>query len=125
MPYNDDKLIEALAEALVDLWVRLGLPLRHVSRRAAHSAGLKLFDTDRQRTHRRARRIGSQHLSRRHRSRGCGSRLLERGAVVIVPSMDKHHRRKSLLVRDRPGEFSLGKFFSPFATERVLGPYNF
>ena len=27
-PYHDDKLIDALAEALVDVWVRLGLPLR-------------------------------------------------------------------------------------------------
>jgi 5-aminolevulinate synthase len=28
-PYHDDKLIDALAEALVDVWGRLGLPLRH------------------------------------------------------------------------------------------------
>src|SRR5262249_21539564 len=27
-PYHDDKLIDALAEALVDVWERLGLPLR-------------------------------------------------------------------------------------------------
>lgn len=27
-PYHDDALIDALAEALVDLWERLGLPLR-------------------------------------------------------------------------------------------------
>ena len=28
-PYHDDKLIDALAEALVDVWGRLGLPLRY------------------------------------------------------------------------------------------------
>jgi 5-aminolevulinate synthase len=28
-PYHDDKLIDALAEALVEVWGRLGLPLRH------------------------------------------------------------------------------------------------
>jgi 5-aminolevulinate synthase len=28
-PYHDDKLIDALAEALVDVWGRLALPLRH------------------------------------------------------------------------------------------------
>jgi len=28
-PYHDDALIDALAEALVDVWERLGLPLRH------------------------------------------------------------------------------------------------
>jgi 5-aminolevulinate synthase len=28
-PYHDDALIDALAEALVDVWVRLGLPLRY------------------------------------------------------------------------------------------------
>jgi hypothetical protein len=27
-PYHDDQLIEALAEGLVDVWRRLGLPLR-------------------------------------------------------------------------------------------------
>jgi 5-aminolevulinate synthase len=27
-PYHDDGLIDALAEALVDVWQRLGLPLR-------------------------------------------------------------------------------------------------
>jgi 5-aminolevulinate synthase len=27
-PYHDDALIDALAEALVDVWGRLGLPLR-------------------------------------------------------------------------------------------------
>jgi 5-aminolevulinate synthase len=27
-PYHDDKLIDALAEAMVDVWERLGLPLR-------------------------------------------------------------------------------------------------
>jgi 5-aminolevulinate synthase len=27
-PYHDDALIDALAEALVDVWERLGLPLR-------------------------------------------------------------------------------------------------
>jgi 5-aminolevulinate synthase len=27
-PYHDDGLIDALAEALVDVWERLGLPLR-------------------------------------------------------------------------------------------------
>jgi 5-aminolevulinate synthase len=27
-PYHDDKLIDSLAEALVDVWGRLGLPLR-------------------------------------------------------------------------------------------------
>ena len=27
-PYHDDKLIDALAEALVGVWERLGLPLR-------------------------------------------------------------------------------------------------
>jgi 5-aminolevulinate synthase len=27
-PYHDDVLIDALAEALVDVWHRLGLPLR-------------------------------------------------------------------------------------------------
>jgi len=27
-PYHDDKLIDALAEAMVDVWGRLGLPLR-------------------------------------------------------------------------------------------------
>ena len=27
-PYPDDKLIDALVEALVDVWERLGLPLR-------------------------------------------------------------------------------------------------
>src|SRR5262249_19577294 len=27
-PYHDDKLIDALAEALVDVWERLGMPLR-------------------------------------------------------------------------------------------------
>ena len=27
-PYHDDKLIDALAETLVDVWGRLGLPLR-------------------------------------------------------------------------------------------------
>jgi 5-aminolevulinate synthase len=30
-PYHDDPLIVALAEALVDVWVRLGLPLKHHS----------------------------------------------------------------------------------------------
>jgi len=28
-PYHDDKLIDALAEAMVDVWGRLGLPLRY------------------------------------------------------------------------------------------------
>jgi 5-aminolevulinate synthase len=28
-PYHDDQQIDALAEALVDVWRRLGLPLRH------------------------------------------------------------------------------------------------
>jgi 5-aminolevulinate synthase len=28
-PYHDDVLIDGLAEALVDVWQRLGLPLRH------------------------------------------------------------------------------------------------
>jgi 5-aminolevulinate synthase len=28
-PYHDDKLIDALAEALVDVWSRIELPLRH------------------------------------------------------------------------------------------------
>jgi 5-aminolevulinate synthase len=28
-PYHDDALIDALAEALVDVWGHLGLPLRH------------------------------------------------------------------------------------------------
>jgi len=28
-PYHDDVLIDALAEALVDVWGRLGLPLRY------------------------------------------------------------------------------------------------
>jgi 5-aminolevulinate synthase len=28
-PYHDDALIDALAEALVDVWVRLGLPLAY------------------------------------------------------------------------------------------------
>jgi 5-aminolevulinate synthase len=28
-PYHDDKLIDALAEALVDVWGRVELPLRH------------------------------------------------------------------------------------------------
>jgi 5-aminolevulinate synthase len=28
-PYHDDKLIDALAETLVDVWGRLGLPLRY------------------------------------------------------------------------------------------------
>ena len=28
-PYHDDALIDALAEALVDVWGRLGLPLQH------------------------------------------------------------------------------------------------
>ncbi len=28
-PYHDDALIEALAQALVDVWERLGLPLRN------------------------------------------------------------------------------------------------
>jgi 5-aminolevulinate synthase len=28
-PYHDDALIDALAEALVDVWGRLGLPLRY------------------------------------------------------------------------------------------------
>jgi 5-aminolevulinate synthase len=27
-PYNDDALIDALAEAMLDVWERLGLPLR-------------------------------------------------------------------------------------------------
>jgi 5-aminolevulinate synthase len=27
-PYHDDVLIDALAEALVDVWQRLGLPLK-------------------------------------------------------------------------------------------------
>jgi 5-aminolevulinate synthase len=27
-PYHDDALVDALAEALVDVWERLGLPLR-------------------------------------------------------------------------------------------------
>jgi 5-aminolevulinate synthase len=27
-PYNDDVLIDALADALVDVWTRLGMPLR-------------------------------------------------------------------------------------------------
>jgi 5-aminolevulinate synthase len=27
-PYHDDKLVDALADALVDVWGRLGLPLR-------------------------------------------------------------------------------------------------
>ena len=27
-PYHDDKLIDALVEALADVWERLGLPLR-------------------------------------------------------------------------------------------------
>jgi 5-aminolevulinate synthase len=31
-PYHDDSLIDALAEALVDVWQRLGLPWRHTSR---------------------------------------------------------------------------------------------
>jgi 5-aminolevulinate synthase len=30
-PYHDDSLIDALAEALVDVWQRLGLPWRHTS----------------------------------------------------------------------------------------------
>src|SRR5262249_34578412 len=30
-PYHDDALIDALAEALVDVWERLGLPLRYRS----------------------------------------------------------------------------------------------
>jgi 5-aminolevulinate synthase len=29
MTYHDDALIDALAEALVDVWGHLGLPLRH------------------------------------------------------------------------------------------------
>jgi 5-aminolevulinate synthase len=33
-PYHDDALIDALAEALVDVWVRLGLPLRSYARAA-------------------------------------------------------------------------------------------
>jgi 5-aminolevulinate synthase len=28
-PYHDDALIDALAEALTDVWGRLGLQLRH------------------------------------------------------------------------------------------------
>jgi 5-aminolevulinate synthase len=28
-PYHDDALIDALAQALVDVWERLGLPLRY------------------------------------------------------------------------------------------------
>jgi 5-aminolevulinate synthase len=28
-PYHDDALIDALAEALVDVWGRLGLPLSY------------------------------------------------------------------------------------------------
>ena len=28
-PYHDDKLIDVLAEALIDVWEHLGLPLRH------------------------------------------------------------------------------------------------
>ena len=28
-PYHDDALIDALADALVDVWQHLGLPLRH------------------------------------------------------------------------------------------------
>ena len=28
-PYHDDKLVNAFAEALVDVWDRVGLPLRH------------------------------------------------------------------------------------------------
>ena len=28
-PYHDDALIDRLAEALADVWVRLGLPLQH------------------------------------------------------------------------------------------------
>src|SRR5882724_2017807 len=43
---------------------------RRVPRPAAHSAGLKLLDTDRQRTYRLARWFTSQRLSRRHRPRG-------------------------------------------------------
>ena len=31
-PYHDDSLIDVLAEALVDVWQRLGLPWRHTSR---------------------------------------------------------------------------------------------
>jgi 5-aminolevulinate synthase len=30
-PYHDDALIDALAEALVDVWARLRLPLRHLT----------------------------------------------------------------------------------------------
>jgi 5-aminolevulinate synthase len=30
-PYHDDALIDALAEALVDVWGRVGLPLRYRS----------------------------------------------------------------------------------------------
>jgi 5-aminolevulinate synthase len=30
-PCHDDALIDALAEALVDVWERLGLPLRHLA----------------------------------------------------------------------------------------------
>jgi len=30
-PYHDDALIDALAEALVDVWERLGLPLRYTA----------------------------------------------------------------------------------------------
>ena len=33
-PYHDDKLIDALAEALVDVWGRLALPLRPHARAA-------------------------------------------------------------------------------------------
>jgi len=28
-PYHDDALIDALAEALLDVWARLGLPLQY------------------------------------------------------------------------------------------------
>ena len=28
-PYHDDELIDVLAEALIDVWEHLGLPLRH------------------------------------------------------------------------------------------------
>jgi 5-aminolevulinate synthase len=30
-PYHEDALIDALAEALVDVWERLGLPLRKLA----------------------------------------------------------------------------------------------